>query len=231
MICRGATNFLTLNLTDPEIWRCERLTLSLVIPWMTENEIAPAQSPRANPERWVDEHGECLYRFALLRVRKPEIAEDLVHESLLAAVRTMENYSGRSTERSWLVAILKNKISDHFRKSDRETPFTDMQFLGDEMSHKFKDGFWNHDLGPKEWQESEAVTFRGEFWQTMRACLDKLPPRMADVFMMREMDGIDSLKICETLQISQSNLWVILHRARMALRECLEKNWFGKTDT
>lgn len=187
--------------------------------------------PQADPERWVDEHGECLYRFALLRVRKPEVAEDLVQDSLLAAVRTVENFAGRSTERSWLVGILKNKIADHFRKVGRETSFTDMQFLEDEMSHKFENGFWNHDIGPKDWQESEAVAYRGEFWQTMRGCLDKLPPRVADVFMMREMDGTDSPEICETLKISQSNLWVMLHRARMALRECLEMNWFDKTAT
>lgn len=195
-------------------------------------EIPPlSKSPTVDTERWVEEHGECLYRFALLRVRKPEIAEDLVQDTLLAAVRTVGNFSGKSTERSWLVGILKNKISDYFRKLGRETTFTDMEFLNDEMSHKFENGFWNHDVGPKDWQESEAVTYRGEFWQTMRGCLDKLPPRVADVFMMREMDGQDTPEICEVLKISQSNLWVMLHRARMALRECLEINWFGKPAT
>lgn len=195
---------------------------------MNELNFPTSKAPAVDAGRWVDEHGECLYRFALLRVRKPEIAEDLVQDSLLAAVRTVEKFSGRSTERSWLVGILKNKISDHFRKLGRETTFTDMEFLNDEMSHKFEDGFWNHDIGPKDWQETDAVTYRGEFWQTMRGCLDKLPPRVADVFMMREMDGHDTPEICEALKISQSNLWVMLHRARMALRECLEANWFGE---
>jgi RNA polymerase sigma-70 factor (TIGR02943 family) len=195
---------------------------------MNEQKSPLSSVPLADAERWVDEHGECLYRFALTRVRKPEVAEDLVQESLLAAVRTLESFSGRSTERSWLVGILKNKIADYFRKLGRETTFTDMEFLNDEMSHKFESGFWNHDVGPKDWQESEAVTYRGEFWQTMRACLGKLPPRVADVFMLREMDGQDTPEICESLGITQSNLWVMLHRARMALRECLEMNWFEK---
>lgn len=195
---------------------------------MNEQKSPLSSVPLADAERWVDEHGECLYRFALMRVRKPEVAEDLVQESLLAAVRTLESFSGRSTERSWLVGILKNKIADYFRKLGRETTFTDMEFLNDEMSDKFKSGFWNHDVGPKDWQESEAVTYRGEFWQTMRACLGKLPPRVADVFMLREMDGQDTPEICESLGITQSNLWVMLHRARMALRECLEMNWFEK---
>ena len=113
---------------------------------MTDEASPPKSAPQPDPERWVDEHGECLYRFALLRVRKPEIAEDLVQDSLLAAVRGVKDFSGRSTERSWLVGILKNKIFDHFRKAGRETSFTDMQFLNDEMSHKFEDGFWNHEI-------------------------------------------------------------------------------------
>ncbi len=185
-------------------------------------------APQVDPKCWVDEHGDCLYRFALLRVRKPETAEDLVQDTLLAAVKAVDNFTGRSSERSWLVGILKHKIADHFRKHGRETPFTDMEFLSDEMSHKFEDGFWNHDLGPKDWQEDEAVTFSGEFWQTMRDCMKKLPPRVANAFMMREMDDAGTPEICETLGISQSNLWVMLHRARMALRECLEMNWFGR---
>src|ERR1044071_5821844 len=88
-------------------------------------------------ERWVDEHGECLYRFALVRVRKPEVAEDLVQESFLAAVRGYTKFGGRSSERSWLCGILKNKIVDYFRKLGRETSFTDMEFLADEYSEKF----------------------------------------------------------------------------------------------
>src|SRR5436190_9437225 len=87
-----------------------------------------------DPERWVDEHGDCLYRYALLRVRKPEIAEDLVQETLLVAVRTHARFAGRSTERSWLCGILKNKICDHFRKLGRETTFTDLEFFSDEHS-------------------------------------------------------------------------------------------------
>lgn len=184
----------------------------------------------AHPERWVDEHGDCLFRYALLRVRRQEIAEDLVQDTLLAALKTAERFAGRSTERSWLVGILKNKICDYFRKLGRETSFTDMEFLDDELSHKFVEtGFWNHDLGPKEWKPAgETSLERTEFWQTLRACLGKLPPRVADVFMLREMEQMETPQICESLQITPSNLWVMLHRARLALRECLEINWFDK---
>ena len=178
--------------------------------------------------RWVDDHGECLYRYALVRVRKPEVAEDLVQETFLAAVRGYDKFGGRSSERSWLVGILKNKIVDRFRKLGRETSFTDMEFLSDELSEKFVSiGFWNHDLGPHEWKpEPDAVMHRAEFWQVMGDCLSKLPEKIRAVFTMREMDEVPSKEICAVLSISDSNLWVMLHRARMALRECLEMNWF-----
>ena len=103
-----------------------------------------------------------------------------------------------------------------------------MEFLSDEFSEKFVPiGFWNHDLGPHEWKpEPDEVVHRTEFWPVMRDCLSKLPEKIRAVFTMREMDGVPSKEVCAILSISDSNLWVMLHRARMALRECLEINWF-----
>jgi RNA polymerase sigma-70 factor, ECF subfamily len=188
----------------------------------------PAAIGTADPERWVDQHGDYLYRYALLRVRRREIAEDLVQETFFAAVRTSDSFRGKSSERSWLCGILKNKVCDHFRKLGRETSFTDLEFLDDELSHKFvPQGFWNHKDGPLEWKpEAEVVMHRVEFWETFRNCLSKLPERVADVFMLREMEEMETEQICRALNISPNNLWVMLHRARMALRECLETNWF-----
>ena len=181
-----------------------------------------------NPERWVDEHGDVLYRYALARVRKPDIAQDLVQETLLAAMRSHERFAGQSSVRSWLCGILKHKLADYYRKLGRETSFTDLEFLMDECADRFvPEGFWVHMTGPKEWRpESDEVMHRDDFWQTMRDCLSKLPDRIAAVFMMREMDEVESKEICLTLSISENNLWVMLHRARMALRECLAINWF-----
>src|SRR5258708_34201626 len=96
-----------------------------------------AATVTVDPERWVEEHGDCLYRYALLRVRRPEIAEDLVQETFFTAVRTSGSFRGKSSERSWLFGILKNKIWDHFRTLGRETSFTDLEFLDDELSNKF----------------------------------------------------------------------------------------------
>ncbi|MFL6546261.1 MAG: RNA polymerase subunit sigma-24 [Verrucomicrobia bacterium] len=189
-----------------------------------------ASDIEAAAARWVDDHGECLYRYALVRVHKPEVAEDLVQETFLAGVRGYEKFGARSSERSWLVGILKNKIVDHFRKLGRETSFTDMQFLSNEYSEKFVSvGFWDHEKGPHEWRPgADEVIHRTEFWQVMRDCLTKLPQKVRDVFTMREMDDVPSKEICAILSITDSNLWVMLHRARMALRECLEMNWFDK---
>jgi RNA polymerase sigma-70 factor (ECF subfamily) len=164
-----------------------------------------------------------------MRVGKPEVAEDLVQETLLAAVRTYANFRGTSSERSWLYGILKNKIFDYFRKLAQEISFTDLEFLEDEMSHKFINQVWHHELGPAHWKpDPRAALDCKEFWETFRSCLDKLPRRIADVFVLREMDRTDTAQICEALRISQNNLWVMLHRARMALRECLELNWFER---
>lgn len=188
----------------------------------------PSTQAASDAERWVDEHGDVLYRYALARVRKPDVAQDLVQETLLAAIRSQDRFAGQSSIRSWLCGILKHKLCDYFRKRGRETSFTDLEFLADECEEKFvPEGFWIHLDGPREWRpEPEVVMHRDDFWQTMRDCLSKLPERVATVFMMREMDEVASKEICAMLSISENNLWVMLHRARMALRECLATNWF-----
>lgn len=185
-----------------------------------------------DPALWVEEHGDVLYRYALARVRKPEVAQDLVQDTFLAAVRARDRFAGQSSVRSWLCGILKHKLCDYYRKLGRETSFTDLEFLSSECSEKFvPEGFWVHMTGPKEWRpEPDEVMHRDDFWQTMKDCLSKLPERVATVFMMREMDEVESKEICAILAISENNLWVMLHRARMGLRECLALNWFENPD-
>jgi RNA polymerase sigma-70 factor, ECF subfamily len=182
-----------------------------------------------DPERWVDEHGDYLFRFALMRLRDPQRAEDAVQETFLAALKGAQKFAGRSAEKSWLTGILKNKICDHFRQSGRETAFTDLQFYQDEESDRFvPDGGWIHELGPQEWPKAGENLDNELFWQTYRDCAAKLPKNVATVFTLREVDGMESREICALLNISDSNLWVMLHRARMALRRCLEINWITK---
>ncbi len=188
----------------------------------------------SDPERWVDEHGDYLFCYALSRLRDPVRAEDAVQETFLAALKGGKSFAGRSAEKSWLTGILKNKIFDHYRKTSRETSFTDLDFYADEESDRFVargvgEGGWIHKLGPLEWSADPGDSLdKEQFWKTFRDCSNKLPKNVAAVFTLREVDGVDSREICATLNISESNLWVMLHRARMALRRCLETNWFGK---
>jgi RNA polymerase sigma-70 factor (ECF subfamily) len=187
----------------------------------------------SEPEQWVELHGDYLFRYAMMRLRDASKAEDSVQETFLAALKGGRSFAGRSAEKSWLTGILKNKISDHFRKTSRETSFTDMAFYAGEESEQFvpegifKDG-WLPERAPQEWSRPGASLDSEVFWRTFRDCSGRLPKNVAAVFTMREIDGIESREICAMLDISESNLWVMLHRARMALRRCMEVNWFGK---
>jgi len=202
-----------------------------------QNPSAPSAAnsgnPKSNPERWVDEYGDYLFRFALMRLRDPVKAEDAVQETFLAALKSEQSFAGRSAEKSWLTGILKNKIYDYFRKASRETSFTELQFYHEEESDRFVSegagaGGWIHERGPQEWPKMGENLDNKLFWQAYRECAGKLPKNVAAVFNLREIDELESREICALLNISESNLWVMLHRARMALRRCLETNWFGK---
>jgi RNA polymerase sigma-70 factor (ECF subfamily) len=191
----------------------------------------PAQAVQVDPSRWVERHGDCLFGYALVRVRDASTAEDLVQETFLSALKA--NFAGRSSERSWLVGILKNKIVDLYRKTRRESPFTDLEFLKDEQSDLFyQEGLhkdhWIADRAPVEWPEPGADLDRAEFWDVFHKCAGKLPKKVSQVFLLRELDDTDTAEICKLLDISPSNVWVMLHRARMALRRCLETNWFNR---
>jgi RNA polymerase sigma-70 factor (ECF subfamily) len=199
---------------------------------------AGSPSPLSDPGRWVDEHGDYLFKFALARLRDTTKAEDLVQETFLAALKGGQHFAGRSAEKSWLIGILKHKILDHYRQASRLTSFTDLEFYSDEEGDRFIPeglftGGWIHEagreLGPMEWSSDPGASLDSAvFWKTFHDCTSKMPKTIAAVFTMREVDGIESREICQTLDISESNLWVMLHRARMALRRCLETNWFGK---
>ncbi len=193
---------------------------------------APAVLPgNLDPERWIDEHGDCLFHFALGRVRDPGVAEDLVQEALLSALKGADRYEGRSSERTWLVGILKNKVLDHFRKAGRETSFTDLGFFADAEEGSFEPGefpaHWDPSAAPGEWEAVGSELDREEFWGVFHRCSGHLPERIADAFVLREVEGMPSEEVCRTLNISSANLWVMLHRARMALRRCLEVHWFN----
>lgn len=201
---------------------------------MNEKAGLPKVEWNIDPAVWVDDHVDYLFRFALVRLRDEARAEDAVQETLLAALQQLHSYSGRSTERTWLTGILKHKIVDQIRKSCKEVPFepsdTDLSEFDPlfEREDEFKD-HWSDTLSPRIWHRSpEEAIQQSEFFGVLNNCMGKLPERVAHVFTLREMNELDTEEICGLLELSTSNFWVMMHRARMALRRCIEINWFMK---
>jgi RNA polymerase sigma-70 factor (TIGR02943 family) len=188
----------------------------------------------SNPERWVEEYGDLLFRYALARLRDTAKAEDMVQETFLAALKGGKNFAGRSAEKTWLIGIMKNKIVDHFRKANRETSFTDLAFYDEQENDNFvadglSQGSWVTEHAPGDWHPEPGANLDNEaFWKAFRECASKLPKNISAAFTLREIDDIETKEVCRILNVSENNLWVMLHRARMALRRCLETSWFGK---
>lgn len=181
-----------------------------------------------DPSEWVDRYGDSLFRYAMIRMRDRSRAEDLVQETFLAALANRHSFSGDSSEATWLTAILKHKIVDHFRRQSREVPLTGGEGSDPPGDDPFNAvGHWT--AGPAEWGGNPADLLRQkDFFEQLTKCLAGLPPAQADAFTLREIEGAGTDEICKVLSVTETNLWVILHRARMSLRRCLEIRWFDR---
>jgi RNA polymerase sigma-70 factor (ECF subfamily) len=187
-----------------------------------------ARQGKRDPSDWVDRYGDYLFRYAMLRVRDRSAAEDLVQETFLAALKSRESFSGGSSEATWLVGILKHKVADHFRHQAREAPANDGDLREPFDPSPFdRSGHWAS--GPADWGGNPADLHRQrEFLRQLTKCLSGLSPRQANAFTLREIEGADTREICKVLNVTETNLWVILHRARTLLRRCLETRWFAR---
>lgn len=173
-----------------------------------------------------------LYLFAMMRLRDESLAEDAVQDTLVAAVQSKDRFEERSSLRTWLVAILRNKITDILRSRSKEVAIGDLvpeADEGDEVEEFFRsgDGHWDSAAVPQAWGQPEAAIEQTQFWNTFGRCLQGLPERTSEVFYLREVLGEDIEDICKNLGITQTNCSVMLFRARARLRLCLEENWFG----
>lgn len=178
----------------------------------------------SDPSLWPDRYGDALFRYAMSRLGEATAAEDAVQDTFLAGLQAWDGFKGQSAELTWLTGILKHKIIDHLRKHARETTVDAPQDRLDEFFDKR--GHWK--LGPQRWVQPNEALENEQFLAVLERCIGALPHKLAQVFMLVEFDGADNKTLCAALGISDGNLWVRLHRARLRLRQCLENRWFSK---
>ncbi len=182
-----------------------------------------------NPTEWVDKYSDPLFKYAVVRINDSEIAKDLVQDTFLSALKNSANFRGEMSEKNWLYLILKNKIIDHYRSKARSLTSSINAHLEKNFDHFDENGSWMKNTAPKEWSINYTQTIETkEFNQAIENCKNKLKELQNLVFTMKYIDDFNSDKICKELNITSSNYWVLVHRAKLQMRACIEKNWFNK---
>ncbi|MBN8694393.1 MAG: sigma-70 family RNA polymerase sigma factor [Bacteroidetes bacterium] len=162
---------------------------------------------------------------------KTELAEDLVQETFLAGLKAMESFKGKSSERTWLFAILKFKIADHYRKASTKYEVNNQSFSFEDNSYIdnyfSEDGDWKENAAPHSWGVENLNGIENkELASALNFCIDKLPDNQKQLILLKLVEEEETEKVCKELNITSTNYWVIIHRAKLQLRACLEKNWF-----
>ncbi|MCH9003147.1 MAG: sigma-70 family RNA polymerase sigma factor [Planctomycetes bacterium] len=180
-------------------------------------------------ESWVEEHANDLFRFACLRVRDSLVAEELVQETFLAALKGFDSFRGDSSPRTWLIGLLRHKIADHFRRLNRQRQVEDAATDAAIDAWFDSKGAWINKPTSQALDPS-LLSQRADFWAVFKKCFHALPDRIGQAFSLRVLDDMNSDDVCKVLSLSSTNLWVMLHRARARLRACLEANWFQREE-
>jgi len=178
-----------------------------------------------DPNTWINRYSDYLFNYTITRVKDRATAQDLVQETFFAGLKSMKNFKGEASERTWLVSILKRKIIDHYRKINSKKGQAEVRInYSDDNDNE---GSWIEQRVADPFDRTaEDNLENSELGLAIHRCIDKLPPKQAEVFKMKTLLGYDTEAICNELEITASNLWVIIHRARTSLAQCLEKNWF-----
>ncbi|QHS54911.1 sigma-70 family RNA polymerase sigma factor [Mucilaginibacter sp. 14171R-50] len=187
-----------------------------------------AEAAPLKPREWVSAHADYLYAYTITRVNNEEQARDLVQETFLAALEGIHKFEGKSSERTWLTAILRNKIIDTYRKKTKGLKTLSINDTGAGETEFFWDqeGHWHQEHWPAPFGiDNTDPMLTKEFNHILQKCMHKLPSLWLSVFTMKHMDDQTTDVICAELKISASNFWVIIHRAKLNLRACLQKNW------
>jgi RNA polymerase sigma-70 factor (TIGR02943 family) len=199
-------------------------------------KVAEEKKSGLEPDKWIERYSDYLYSFAYARLRKEEVAEDLVQDTFFSALRARDTFLHNASEKTWLISILKRKIIDYYRKksTQNELSIFDKPIEGTDgtQDHFFGDtamasGHWADGYAPKAWKKDFNTSVESdEFYDILKRCITKLPEKTAAAFTMKNMDDLDTEEICKELNITPSNYWVMMHRAKLVLRDCMEKNWF-----
>lgn len=186
-----------------------------------------------NPNNWVNNYSDELYGYAMNKTSKPELSEDLVQETFFAALKSMDNFKGLSSERTWLFTILKFKIADYYRKASTKFEFSNTK-LGKDDGNSHVDNYfdeggnWEDKYSPKNWSVDYSQTLENkELASALNACIEKLPNNQKQLILLKLVEEEETEKVCKELNITATNYWVIIHRAKLQLRACLEINWFN----
>jgi RNA polymerase sigma-70 factor (ECF subfamily) len=175
-----------------------------------------------------EEHADYLYGFALSRVNDAHIAEDLVQDTFVSALKSFDSFKQKSKASTWLTAILKNKIIDHYRKKVREYHKESMEGVAASDDFFDQKGHWRKEERPKNWNiDTDRGLEQEEFYRILKNCLKKLNELHRIAFVMKHLDDVDTSDICKELEITASNYWVIMHRAKLQLRKCMETQWIN----
>lgn len=178
-----------------------------------------------NPDSWVDKYADYLFNYAVARVSDAEIAKDLVQETFLAGLKSAKNFQGAAAERTWLIAILKRKVIDYYRKINSKKGKAEVRITYSNQSDSAGDWLEENVADPFSTLENDEIE-NEELGLAIQECISKLPKKQSAVFVMKTIRGLSTEDICNELGINPSNLWVMVHRARISLMGCLNENWF-----
>lgn len=180
---------------------------------------------KINPNKWIDLYSDYLFNYTISRVNDRDLAKDLVQDTFFAGLKSMKNFKGEATERTWLISILKRKIIDYYRKINSTKGKAEVRMHYNIDSEN--EGDWLEERVADRFEKNAEDTIENqELGIAIYNCLDQLPEKQASIFKMKTIEGIDTQTICKEYNITASNLWVIIHRARVAMAACMEKNWF-----
>ena len=204
--------------------RCLLPRSPLLVAWARRLSLSQPAAEKLAPEEWVDAYGDYLYRYANSRLRDTNAAEEVVQETFLSGIRYFHQYSGSGSQRGWLMGILRRKIVDFLRTRSRQLQSRSAPEDFDPTSLFFdENGRWKEGALPTI--EPNLSVEKDELWQIVKGCLKHLPPGQADVFVLSVMEEMATSEVCRELNITPSNLWVRLHRARLSLAKCVGSKW------